>query len=125
MVVEVGRAVPPHGPWRVARPHPRRRASPRVRGRLVFRVRSRTGSGYRERMIKRGRHVLSVGATGPRGAAIAHGLAARGDHPVLTARDPSKLEAIAADVGRASSSAPPPFVTADLTHGDAVERIVE
>jgi pteridine reductase len=76
-------------------------------------------------MVKRGRHVLVVGATGRLGAAIAHGLAARGDHPVLTARDANKLESIAAEVGRASGSTPPPFVTADLTHGDAVERIVE
>ena len=41
-------------------------------------------------MVQRGRHVLVVGATGRLGAAIAHGLAARGDRPVLTARDPSK-----------------------------------
>jgi pteridine reductase len=76
-------------------------------------------------MAQRGRHVLVVGATGRLGVAIAHALAKRGDHPILTARDPNKLEALAADIARASSGAPPPFVTADLTQGDAVERITE
>lgn len=81
--------------------------------------------GYRERMIHRGRNVLVVGATGRLGNAIAHGLAARGDKPVLTARDPNKLEALAAEIGRAhATNAPPAVVTADLTHADAVERIV-
>jgi pteridine reductase len=75
-------------------------------------------------MLQRGRHVLVVGATGRLGVAIAHGLAARGDRPILTARDPNKLEALANDIAR-DSSVRPPFITADLTHGDAIERIVE
>ncbi len=73
----------------------------------------------------RGRHVLVVGATGRLGAAIAHGLAARGDFPILTARDAGKLEALAVDIAHAAGGAPPPFITADLTQGDAVERIAE
>lgn len=78
-------------------------------------------------MVKRGRHVLVVGATGRLGAAIAHALAARGDRPILTARDPNKLEALAEEIARAHPGlgSAPAFVTADLTHGDAVERIVE
>jgi pteridine reductase len=77
-------------------------------------------------MVKRGRHVLVVGATGRLGAAIAHSLAARGDRPILTARDPNKLEALAADIARLHPGAGPgvPVITADLTQGDAVERIV-
>ncbi len=75
-------------------------------------------------MIQRGRQVLVVGATGRLGVAIAQGLAARGDKPILTARDPNKLEALAADIARTAGSAVP-FITADLTHGDAVERIVD
>jgi pteridine reductase len=77
------------------------------------------------RMVQRGRHVLVVGATGRLGAALAHSLAARGDAPILTARDPNKLEALAADIARASAVPVPAFITADLTQGDAVERIVE
>jgi pteridine reductase len=78
-------------------------------------------------MVKRGRHVLVVGATGRLGVAIARALAERGDKPILTARDPNKLETLAADLVRAYPGAGPavPFITADLTQGDAVERIVE
>jgi pteridine reductase len=76
-------------------------------------------------MDHRGRNVLVVGATGRLGTAIAHALAARGGRPVLTARDPNKLEALAAEIGRAHAAPPAAFVTADLTHPDAVERIVE
>jgi pteridine reductase len=71
----------------------------------------------------RGRTILVVGATGRLGVAVAHGLVARGDKVVLTARDPNKLAAISAELGRGGET--PPFVTADLTHKDAVERIVE
>jgi pteridine reductase len=77
-------------------------------------------------MPERGRNVLVVGATGRLGMAIAHALAARGDRPVLTARDPSKLEALAADIAKTSPNAPSPvFVTADLLTADAVERVAE
>jgi pteridine reductase len=78
-------------------------------------------------MRQRGRHVLVVGATGRLGAAIAHALAARGDRPVLTARDQGKLEVLAAEIARAHPAigAAPTCITADLTRGDAVERIAE
>jgi pteridine reductase len=55
--------------------------------------------------------------------AIAEGLVNRGDDVVLTARDPNKLEQMSATLDRGRGRAP--FVTADLTHRDAVERIVE
>jgi pteridine reductase len=74
-------------------------------------------------MPDRGRRVLVVGATGRLGVAIAHGLAQRGERVVLTARDPGKLESLAADVG--DSGAPAPFVCADLLREDAPEAIVE
>lgn len=78
-------------------------------------------------MIQRGRQVLVVGATGRLGAAVAHGLAARGDRPILTARDSNKLEALAVEIVRAHPAlgSAPRFITADLTHGDAVERVSE
>jgi pteridine reductase len=69
------------------------------------------------------RRVLVVGATGRLGVAIAEGLVDRGDDVVLTARDPNKLEQMSASLDRGRGRAP--FVTADLTHRDAVERIVE
>jgi pteridine reductase len=69
------------------------------------------------------RRVLVVGATGRLGVAIAEGLVNRGDDVVLTARDPNKLEQMSATLDRGRGRAP--FVTADLTHRDAVERIVE
>lgn len=62
---------------------------------------------------------LVVGATGRLGVAIARALTDRGDHVVLTARDPSKLEGLSGDLKNA------PYVVADLTHADAVETIVE
>ena len=73
-----------------------------------------------------GRTVLVVGATGRLGVAIARALQARGDRVVLTARDPHKLEVLSADLARAPGAAgwKAPFVTADLSHPDAVERIV-
>jgi pteridine reductase len=67
--------------------------------------------------------VLVVGATGRLGVAIAHALVARGDHVVLTARDPNKLAQLAAELGDGEKK--PPIVTADLSHRNAVERIVE
>lgn len=74
---------------------------------------------------RKSRRVLVVGATGRLGVAIAEGLATRGDDVVLTARDPNKLEALAASLAPLSSSGKPAaFVCADLSHRDAVERIV-
>ena len=75
---------------------------------------------------RKSRRVLVVGATGRLGVAIAEALADRGDEVVLTARDPNKLEQMSASLARSSSGGKPvPFVCADLTHRDAVERIVE
>jgi len=75
---------------------------------------------------RQSRRVLVVGATGRLGVAIGEALADRGDEVVLTARDPNKLEQQAASLARASTgNKPAPFVCADLTHRDAVERIVE
>jgi len=54
--------------------------------------------------------------------AIATALAERGDRVFLTARDPNKLEALAASLDRGQG--PAPFVTADLTRDDAVDTIV-
>jgi pteridine reductase len=80
-------------------------------------------------MGRTSRRVLVVGATGRLGVAIAGGLADRGDQVVLTARDPRKLEELSASLARGGrdgqSSRPAPFVCADLTHRDAVDRIVE
>jgi len=70
------------------------------------------------------RRVLVVGATGRLGVAIAEALAARGDDVVLTARDPNKLEQMSASLGKGRGQ-PVGYVCADLTHRDAVERIVE
>jgi len=65
-----------------------------------------------------GRKTLIVGSTGRLGVAIAKALHARGDHVVLTARDPNKLDAMSKELESA------PFVTADLLRDDAVETIV-
>jgi pteridine reductase len=73
---------------------------------------------------RRGRSVLVIGATGRLGAAIAHGLAARGDRPILTARDGGRLAALAADLEK-RWALHVPFVTADLTAEGAVEMIVD
>ncbi len=69
------------------------------------------------------RRVLVVGATGRLGVAIAEALADRGDDVVLTARDPNKLEQMAAALDRGRGRAL--YVCADLTHRDAVSQIVE
>ncbi len=69
------------------------------------------------------RRVLVVGATGRLGVAIAEALADRGDDVVLTARDPNKLEHLSVSLDRGRGKVP--TVCADLTHRDAVERIVE
>ncbi len=66
-----------------------------------------------------GRKTLIVGATGRLGVAIARALHARGDHVVLTARDPNKLEALSQDFGGA------PYACADLLKTDAVDSIVK
>jgi pteridine reductase len=68
------------------------------------------------------RRVLVVGATGRLGVAIAEALADRGDDVVLTARDPNKLEQLSASLDRGRGKVP--TLCADLTHRDAVERIV-
>lgn len=68
------------------------------------------------------RRVLVVGATGRLGVAIARALATRGDEVVLTARDPNKLGALAAELG--GRAAPLTAITADLTRPTAVEEIV-
>jgi len=65
-----------------------------------------------------GRKTLIVGSTGRLGVAIAKALHARGDHVVLTARDPNKLEAMSKELGDAA------YVTSDLLRDDAVETIV-
>jgi pteridine reductase len=69
------------------------------------------------------RRVLIVGATGRIGGAIAETLADRGDEVVLTARDPAKLERLAASLDRGNG--PAKVVCADLTHRDAVAVILE
>jgi pteridine reductase len=75
-------------------------------------------------MRERGRRVLVVGATGRLGAAISLELAARGDRPVLTGRDPSRLEALARNVHARHGTAPA-TVCADLMAEDAIERIAQ
>jgi pteridine reductase len=74
-------------------------------------------------MSERGRRVLVVGATGRLGVAIAHALLARGDQPVLAARDPVRLAALA-DTLKNAAGAPAPFVHADLTAPDAVDTLM-
>jgi pteridine reductase len=69
------------------------------------------------------RTTLVVGATGRLGVAIARALATRGDKLVLTARDPTKLDALSKDL-TALHGSPPPTVCADLMQPDAVEVIV-
>ncbi len=74
--------------------------------------------------MQRGRRVLVVGATGRLGVAVAHALAQRGDRVVLTARDPGRLQALAAEVGH-EPGAPAAFVQADLLEDGAPEAIAE
>ncbi len=68
--------------------------------------------------------MLVVGATGRLGVAIALAVARRGDVPVLTARDPAKLAALAAQVTAETGATPPAVVCADLSQPTAVEDIV-
>ncbi|MGH7270500.1 MAG: SDR family NAD(P)-dependent oxidoreductase, partial [Polyangiaceae bacterium] len=69
------------------------------------------------------RKVLVVGATGRLGTAIARALALRGDRVVLTARDPSRLEALAEEVGpRPGVRAP--FLCADLADDRGPDTLV-
>ena len=65
-----------------------------------------------------GRKTLIVGATGRLGVAIARALHARGDHVVLLARDPQKLEAMSKELGDA------PYACADLLKSDAVDTVI-
>lgn len=74
--------------------------------------------------MRRGRTTLVVGSTGRLGVAIAKALAEAGSHVVLTARDPNKLGAMSAEIGRTFGVPNPRFVTADLTRDDAVDTIV-
>ena len=74
-------------------------------------------------MPARGRTVLVLGATGRLGVAIARGLLARGDRPVLAARDAEKLRGLAASLSD-PAGAPAPFVQADLTAPDAVDTLM-
>jgi pteridine reductase len=74
-------------------------------------------------MAQPGRTTLVVGATGRLGVAIARGLAGRGDKVILTARDETKLAALAKDLAPLHGTAPP-TVCADLTRPDAVDVIV-
>jgi len=53
-----------------------------------------------DRSARPARRVLVVGAIGRLGVAIAEAHADRGDEVVLTARDPSKLEELAASITR-------------------------
>lgn len=69
------------------------------------------------------RRVLIVGATGRLGVAIARGLAARGDHVALTARDDEKLSAIADAL--TSLGPRPRTICADLRDRDAPDVIAQ
>lgn len=82
------------------------------------------GSGSIAPRQERGRKVLVVGATGRLGVAIASALARRGDVPVLTARDPNKLEALAVSIAAQESTPEPTVVCADLASPTAIEDIV-
>lgn len=81
----------------------------------------RFGSGPPPPALARPRKVLVVGATGRLGVAIARGLAKRGDHPALTARDPQKLAEMADDLSLFGPR--PRAVAADLRDEDAPDRI--
>lgn len=64
-----------------------------------------------------------MGATGRLGVAIARALAEAGSRVVLTARDPNKLAVLSKEMQTVGGQ-PVAFVTADLTHDDAVDTIV-
>ena len=65
-----------------------------------------------------------VGATGRLGVAVAQALLARGDQPVLAARDPDRLAALASSLTNADG-VPAPFVYADLRRDDAVDTLMK
>ncbi len=95
-----------------------------VAGRCCERFRENEEEGgwqvaYDRRTKMPGRKTLIVGSTGRLGVAIAKALHARGDHVVLTARDPNKLDAMSKELGDCV------YVTADLLKDDAVETIVK
>jgi pteridine reductase len=69
------------------------------------------------------RRVLVGGATGRLGVAIAHALVDRGDEVILTARDPLRLDALAADLAAKSTSAPPLTIPKNLLQDDAPVHI--
>jgi pteridine reductase len=71
-----------------------------------------------------GRKVLVVGATGRLGIAVARALAHRGDRVILTARNASRLESLAAELARPELPEVP-FVCADLLDDHAPDAIVE
>lgn len=81
----------------------------------------RFGSGPPPPQLARPRRVLVVGATGRLGVAIARGLAKRGDHVALTARDAAKLGDLADAL--AAFGPRPRLVAADLRDRDAPDRI--
>jgi pteridine reductase len=79
---------------------------------------------YKSQCMQSGRKVLVVGATGRLGVGIARALAQRGDRVILTARNESRLQALAAELARPDLP-PAPFVCADLTDDRAPDAIVE
>lgn len=81
----------------------------------------RFGSGPPPPPLERPRKVLVVGATGRLGVAIARGLAKRGDHVAITARDPERLQHVADELEELGPR--PRIVPADLRDADAPERI--
>jgi pteridine reductase len=81
----------------------------------------RFGSGPPPPVLEHPRRVLIVGATGSLGVAIARGLAKRGDHVALTARDDAKLHTLADTL--AALGPRPRTICADLLESDAPDRI--
>lgn len=69
------------------------------------------------------RRVLVVGGTGQLGVAIARGLAQRGDAVLLSARDPEKLDRIAAEL-RTLGPGRHGYLSVDLRDRDAPQRVV-
>ena len=81
----------------------------------------RFGSGPPPPLIERPRKVLVVGATGRLGVAISRGLAKRGDHVAITARDAEKLADVADELEELGPR--PRMIAADLRDHDAPDRI--